>query len=566
MSERADPDGRPARRRFAVGVRWRDPQVWRLGSGLVLFAFALTHFLNHALGLVSVEAMDAVQAVRRGFWRSAPGTILLYGSLAVHVVLALGKLAGRRSWRMAPWEAAQIALGLSIPILAAAHVAGTRFVAAAAGFDDTYTAELRLLWPGLALSQSILLVVVWLHATIGLHHWLRTMRRYAPWSPVLLVGAVLVPTLAITGWIEAARRLSLKPFAEPPMTGSQFAAGAVLTGRAEHFVWMVFLVAGLAFLVWRTMDWLRKGPTITYSGGRTLRALPGATLLEISRSGGVPHAAVCGGRGRCTTCRVKVLDGLEHLPPPNPGEAAALARIDAPPGVRLACQIRPTHSLKIRPLIPLKDAEPTAGRDAYRWGIERRITVMFADLRGFTTLAERLYPYDSVFFLNRYFEVMSQAIERHGGEVDKFLGDGIMALFGVSPARGSGSRDALLAARAMLAALDGLNAEFAATLNQSLRMGIGIHMGPVVLGRVGGGRWAELTALGDTVNIASRLEALNKDFNSALVVSEATLTASKLRLEGDLREVPVRGRGEGLRVVVAADAGRMAEAEPATTA
>ncbi len=154
MSERADPDGRPARRRFAVGVRWRDPQVWRLGSGLVLFAFALTHFLNHALGLVSVEAMDAVQAVRRGFWRSAPGTILLYGSLAVHVVLALGKLAGRRTWRMAPWEAAQIALGLSIPILAAAHVAGTRFVAAAAGFDDTYTAELRLLWPGLALSQS----------------------------------------------------------------------------------------------------------------------------------------------------------------------------------------------------------------------------------------------------------------------------------------------------------------------------------------------------------------------------------------------------------------------------
>ena len=303
-------------------------------------------------------------------------------------------------------------------------------------------------------------------------------------------------------------------------------------------------MAGLAFLGWRTMDWLRKGPRITYSGGRTLRALPGATLLEISRSGGVPHAAVCGGRGRCTTCRVKVLDGLEHLPPPNPTEAAALAdRCTSRGEARLPDQADALP--EVRPLIPLKDAEPTAGRDAYRWGIERRITVMFADLRGFTSLAERLYPYDSVFFLNRYFEVMSQAIERHGGEVDKFLGDGIMALFGVSPARGSGSRDALLAARAMLAALDGLNAEFAATLNERLRMGIGIHMGPVVLGRVGGARWADLTALGDTVNIASRLEALNKDFNSALVVSEATLTASKLRLEGESREVPVRGRGEG---------------------
>ena len=331
----------------------------------------------------------AVQAARRGFWRSAPGTIP-YGSLAVHVVLALFKLAGCRTWRVAPWEATQIALGLSIPILAAAHVAGTRFVAEAAG--STIPTRRRCgFWPGLALSQSLLLVVVWLHATIGLHHWLRTMRWYASWSPVLLVGAVLVPTLAITGWIEAARRLFLKTFAEPPMTDAQFAVGAILIERAEHFVWTVFLVAGLAFLGWRTMDWLRKGPRITYSGGRTLRALPGATLLEISRSGGVPHA-VCGGRGRCTTCRVKVLDGLEHLPPPNPTEAAALARIDAPPGVRLACQIRPTHSLEVRPLIPLKDAEPTAGRDAYRWGIERRITVMFADLRGFTSFAERLYP------------------------------------------------------------------------------------------------------------------------------------------------------------------------------
>ena len=148
-----------------------------------------------------------------------------------------------------------------------------------------------------------------------------------------------------------------------------------------------------------------------------------------------------------------------------------------------------------------------------------------------------------MFFLNRYFEVMSQAIERHGGEVDKFLGDGIMALFGVSPARGSGSRDALLAARAMLAALDGLNAEFAATLNERLRMGIGIHMGPVVLGRVGGGRWAELTALGDTVNIASRLEALNKDFNSALVVSEATAH----RLEAPARRGIAGGAGARAR-------------------
>jgi adenylate cyclase len=530
---------------------WRVAQRWRLISGLVLFTFALTHFLNHALGHLSVEAMEAVQEVRRAVWRSWPGTILLYGSLAVHVTLALAKLIGRRTWRMAVWEALQIGFGLLIPILAVAHVMATRGVSAVTGFDDTYTAELRLLWPGLASSQSLLLIVVWLHAMIGFHQWLRTRPWYAAWQPMLLVGAVLVPALAITGWIAAARRLSLKTFDAPPMTDAMLEAGGELIESGQMGVWTVLLIAAALLVARRLTDWFRVGPTIEYSGGRTVRAAAGSTLLEISRASGIPHAAICGGRGRCTTCRVLVLEGLEELPPANPVEAAALARIDAPPGVRLACQIRPEHPLKVRPLIHRKQAEPVAGNDAFRWGVERRITVMFTDLRGFTTLAERLYPYDAVFLLNRYFEVMSDAIERNGGEVDKFLGDGIMALFGVAPGRGSGARDAILASRDMMAGLRKLNDEFEATLPETLRMGIGLHTGPVVLGRVGGGRGA-LTALGDTVNIASRLEALNKEFESLIVLSDEVVHDSKLApAVGERREVPVRGRAMPLRVLVA---------------
>src|SRR5688572_30791390 len=87
-------DVRPSRptARFLRTRRWlRDPQSWRLASGLVLFSFALTHFLNHALGLISVEVMEQVQIVRRAFWRSSPGTVLLYGSLAVHIIFAVWK-------------------------------------------------------------------------------------------------------------------------------------------------------------------------------------------------------------------------------------------------------------------------------------------------------------------------------------------------------------------------------------------------------------------------------------------------------------------------------------------
>jgi adenylate cyclase len=551
MSEAAARAPTPGRLgRVLQHPSWRNAQTWRLASGLVLFTFVLTHFLNHALGHVSLEAMEDVQAVRRALWRSWPGTILLYGAAAVHVGLALGKLVNRRTWRMPPWEALQIALGLTIPFLLVRHVAATRGLNSVYGLDDLYRTELRVLWPGLAERQTLLILVVWLHATIGLHHWLKTKTWYARWRPLLLGFAVLVPALAITGWIEAGRRVALMQFSQPPLSEVQAAGGGELIERAETAVWVLFGAAFLALVLVRFAAWIRRGPIITYPGGRRVRAASGATLLEVSRAAGVPHASVCGGRGRCTTCRVLVSEGADTLPPPNTTESAALTRIHAPPGVRLACQVRPAHSLAVRPLIPLREAQPTLGRDAQRWGVERRITVMFADLRSFTTLAERLYPYDAVFLLNRFFELMSQAIERHGGAVDKFLGDGVMALFGVVPARGAGSRDALFAARDMLRALDRLNEEFEATLAGQLRMGLGIHMGPAVLGRVGG-RNAGLTALGDSVNIASRLESLNKEFGSVLVISDAALHASGLVLEGaETHQVAVRGRGEMLTVHV----------------
>jgi adenylate cyclase len=539
----------------------RNAQNWRLASGLVLFTFAATHFLNHSLGLVSVQWMEAVQVVRRGFWRSWPGTTLLYGALAVHVSLVLLKLVRRRTWRMTPWEYLQIGLGLLIPFLGAAHVAATRGVSAVTGYDDRYRNVLRLLWPDAAASQSLFLLVVWMHGSIGLHYWLRTKRWYGRWSPFLLVAAVLVPALAVTGWIEAARRLRLLDLAYPPMTDAMRAVASRLIDRAELLVWAVFAVAlgaAFAFRIWMAV---RAGPRITYPNGRTVRGVAGSTLLEISRSAGVPHAAICGGRGRCTTCRVMVLRGLDSLAPAGGIEAAALSRIAAPPGVRLACQIRPANDLSVRPLVPSRDSSTALGEDRYRWGVERRVTVLFADIRGFTTLAERLYPYDAVFLLNRFFEVMSEAVERQGGEVDKFLGDGIMALFGLTPAPGAGSRAALLAARDMLSGLDRLNVEFEATVPDGLRMGIGIHMGPVVLGRVGGGGRFGLTALGDTVNIASRLEALNKEFGSAVVASSVTVQAGRMIIaNGEARSVPVRGRAERLDVVAAADLSALTEA------
>src|SRR3954467_38855 len=142
---RAEETPRPPSRAWLP--RLRNPQTWRLASGLVLFAFVLTHFLNHALGHVSLETMQQGQGLRRAVWGSWSGTLLLYGAAAVHVGLALWKLIRRHTWRMPTWEAAQIALGLWIPFLAVAHVMTTRGLSAFYGVEPTYALELRLLWP-----------------------------------------------------------------------------------------------------------------------------------------------------------------------------------------------------------------------------------------------------------------------------------------------------------------------------------------------------------------------------------------------------------------------------------
>ena len=295
-----------------------------------------------------------------------------------------------------------------------------------------------------------------------------------------------------------------------------------------------------------------------YPDGVTVAIAPGMSVLEASRAAGIPHASVCGGRGRCSTCRIRVGEGAEHLPPPAPDEARVLARIGGTIGnVRLACQLRPDHDLALVPLLPA-----TVGPRDVRLqvnpgqGMEREIAVLFADLRAFTRMAEGRLPYDVVFVLNQYFKAMGQAIEGSGGRVDKFIGDGIMALFGVDLEPAAACRRALAGARAMAHALARLNQELEHDLRAPLRMGIGLHVGPVILGEMGFGRTTALTAIGDTVNVASRLEALTKEVGVQLVVSARLAERAGVDLAAfELREIEIRGRRRPLRVRLVPDAG-----------
>ena len=530
------------------------PARLRLGSGLVLFLFVVTHYLNHAAGLIGVDAMESVQDWRVLLWRSPVGGVLLYGAFAIHIGFALVKVARIRSWRMTATDAAQIVLGFLIPVFLVGHIVATRGLATMAKVDDFYTYQLRLLWPDNALWQSALLLIVWVHSVIGVQRWIGGKRWYPPWRDALLAAAVAIPLLSLAGFVSGAREVSLMQFDRPPLTAAQMAMRhdmSLLTTRLLIGFALLVLAAAAARTV---IEIFRKPVQVTYSGGPMVRVAPGATLLEISRIHGIAHASACGGRARCSTCRVHVLAGMENLPEPTVAERAVLDRVDAPRSIRLACQLRPRDAITVRLLVPPGEAprRAAAGGDAYRWGVERPITVLFCDLRDFTRLSEHQLPFDVVFLLNRYLGVMTAAVERSGGVVDKYLGDGAMALFGLEGDLHAGAAAALAAARDMEAQLALLNEEFSGVLGEALRMGVGMHSGAAILGRIGGSRGSletGLTALGDTVNVASRLEAATKELGVFCVCSDATVEAAGEAPEtGEPSEIMVRGRAAPLAI------------------
>jgi adenylate cyclase len=234
--------------------------------------------------------------------------------------------------------------------------------------------------------------------------------------------------------------------------------------------------------------------------------------------------------------------------------------------VRLACQLRPSADLTVSTLLPANVEAPPGGQtDHYHWGVEQDVTILFCDLRGFTQMSEGRLSFDVVFLLNQFLGRMAEAIEDSGGYVDKFMGDGIMAIFGMGAPVGVGARNALAAARAMSGVLDGLNMSLRDELPAPLLVGIGIHTGPAILGRIGASDRTEaaarITALGETVNIASRLEGMTKDLSAQFVVSQAVILAAGTLMADDdtLRTVTVRGLKQPLAVHVFGRAAEMPE-------
>lgn len=534
----------------------------RFASGMILLFFATTHFLNHAAGIAGVAAMEEVQEWRYWLWHSWAGTVALYGSLIVHPFFALVRVAQRRTFKMPAREMLQIALGLAIPLFLIDHIVGTRVMGSLFHLDESYHAVLRRLWPGLAASQTILLLLVWVHGIIGLHFTLRARDGYQRWRDPFLLLAILIPILALIGFAVGGREA--RQMAMPPEVSSD----AQIVMFNQNVTWAKAVFYGLVgcFVAFVAIREIRvrttRQITVRFVGHGVRKLTPGLTVLEMFRRFGIPHAALCGGRARCATCRVLVLDGGDRLPPPGANEAKLLRRISAPERVRLACQIRPRDDVQVQILLASRLSATTPGQLDPDTSIGKRgLTVVVADLRAFSALSARQLPQELIGLLNRFFDEMAQAITAHGGRIDAFYGDGFMAVFGLEGTPARSAQSAIASAGDIVRAVEALNREFGAALPLPLRIGIGIHSGQAITGAVENesmGR-REIT-VGETVAVAAQLELATRRVLADILVSEETIRASGRSYRGTTAlKITIRGREKPINAIGFASAPELAD-------
>nr|WP_249779191.1 adenylate/guanylate cyclase domain-containing protein [Bradyrhizobium sediminis] len=553
--------------KFTRGISVR--QI-RLSCGLVLFAYLVSHFLNHALGNISMEALADGVYFHTLFWQFLPVAILFYAAALVHAGLGLWALYERRQFRWKAIEPLQLVLGLSIPALIITHIAGVRLGQTLFGHEKLYPQVLFaywIVWPYKIWLMLAVMTVAWVHGCIGLYFWLRMKAFYKNAAPFLLAAAVLVPALAMLGLYQAGRTVVDNDSKEwraenlsPRQVGTQ-AEQAVLKSIEDYFLIGYLGLLGFVMLARgvRAINERRAGMvSLSYGNGKTVRVPKGLSVLEASLRNNVPHASVCGGRARCSTCRIRVIGDCASLPEPSKREAFVLNRVGAgaDPAIRLACQLRPETDLSFFQIfLPQITAATLRTSSPSRIGEERYLVSMFVDMRGSTRLAEKRLPFDTVFIVNRFLGAVSQAVMECGGQPNQFVGDGQLALFGLGTDPQTACRQALKAASLIAANIDELNQFLSHDLQEPIRFGIGIHGGEVIIGDIGYRDHMVFTALGDAVNVAARLQDMTKSLACEAVISEEVRVTGGLAADSlPQHEVTIRGRAEPMIVRAVTDA------------
>ena len=260
------------------------------------------------------------------------------------------------------------------------------------------------------------------------------------------------------------------------------------------------------------------------------------TILEVAQRSSIPLTHVCQGDARCSTCRIQIIEGIEHVSPRSGSESEIAGRMGFGQEIRLSCQTKVSGDVTVRRLVlDEEDIETTSllirESNSAAIGFEKEVLILFADIRGFTSLADKLFPYDVIHILNRYFHLMNDVIVRHGGEINNYMGDGFLALFDVK-VKEHDMLDGVKAGLEMLAVVDKKIKPYVRDFyGWNFRIGIGLHHGLVVAGSIGGRDNKRHTIIGDAVNFTSRIESSNKWLGTDFLISQDVYAVVQKRIK-----------------------------------
>lgn len=260
---------------------------------------------------------------------------------------------------------------------------------------------------------------------------------------------------------------------------------------------------------------------IEFSQDRGILASEGLSLLQVSLDAGIPMMHVCGGKGKCSTCRVLVNSGEEWLSEENEKETILKNQLQFPPNVRLACQTLVMGGpVKVTRIVrDVSDFKLYMGDSNQETGEEKELGLFFLDIRDFSPFMEKNLAFDVIHVIRKLFTLCEAIIDKNGGSLVETAGDSIYAIFGYSNLT-EGLNAATNTALEIINDLQILNKEyFQPHFNHIIEVGIGIHTGKVITGKVKLGKHERLLAMGHAVNVASRIQSLTKKLNNNLIIS-----------------------------------------------
>jgi adenylate cyclase len=509
----------------------------RLTSGVVMLLYLASHLANHALGLVSLDTAEVVLAGVVEFWRNPIVTVVLYGAAGVHVALAIVSAYERRTFRLPATELLRIALGFWLPVMLIGHAITTRLEYGLVGAPSTYARVVSELWARDGEWQHMgLLAPGWLHGCLGLNFAFARRPLWRRYRFVLFAVALLLPLLSALGFVEMGRELARQredaAVTTPEVsegTNISRAAGAAIAPWRTGLVWGYLGVIGLAFTARGTRNLLerRQGKivTITYPD-RTVWVPRGWSVLEASRAFQIAHASSCGGRARCSTCRVRVVAGGDACPPPGADEQATLERIRADPDLRLACQLRPRDDISVIPLS--RPDEPVNRQKVAPLEADRDVVILLCQFSNRSVLERDHLAHDVLFVFTSYAESACSAVNDAGGTVSYVGHDNICAVFGLHDTIARASRQALTAAGEIGQALDNLNGGLDLKWGCKAKIVISIHAGFAALSYIGQGVETVIAA-GPAMEIAEELGSQALHADKAFAISDAVFEAANAK-------------------------------------